>query len=138
MSDRAEMLSNDSQHRLSSHWRDIPVRASMNDIIGGFPFADPNCKGCRKPLTVENAWMTDGCSCNSSLGINNLNETRWRLLMQLQQQESREIEQLKIELADARFRGTKIIEAQQAEIVRLKKELEISYAGPDADHGPGI
>jgi hypothetical protein len=55
------------------------------DIIGGFPYADPNCKGCGKPLTIENAWMTDGCPCNTALGVNSMNETRWRLLMQLQQ-----------------------------------------------------
>ena len=58
------------------------------DFIGGFPFADPNCKGCNKPLTLENAWSTDGCPCNSPLGVNNMNETRWRLLMQLQQKQS--------------------------------------------------
>lgn len=52
------------------------------DIIGGFPCAEPNCKGCGKPLTIENAPVTDGCPCNTPLGINNMNETRWRLLMQ--------------------------------------------------------
>ncbi len=65
------------------------------DIIGGFPVATPNCIGCGKPLLRENAWMTDGCPCNSSLGVNSVNETRWRLLMQLQQQQSNEIERLK-------------------------------------------
>jgi hypothetical protein len=55
------------------------------DVIGGFPYADPNCKGCGKPLVLENSWMTDGCPCNSALGTNSMNETRWRLLMQLQQ-----------------------------------------------------
>lgn len=64
------------------------------DIIGGFPYAEPNCKGCGKQLTIENAWMTDGCPCNTPLGINSMNETRWRLLMDLQQQQSREIERL--------------------------------------------
>jgi hypothetical protein len=58
------------------------------DIIGGFPFADPNCKGCGKTLLLENAWMTDGCPCNHVLGVNSMNETRWRLLMQLQQRQS--------------------------------------------------
>lgn len=64
------------------------------DVIGGFPYADPNCKGCGAPLTLENAWMADGCPCNTALGVNSMNETRWRLLMQLQQQQSRRIEQL--------------------------------------------
>ena len=61
------------------------------DIIGGFPETDPNCKGCGKPLTIENAWMTDGCPCNTALGVNSMNETRWRLLMNLQQQQSRDL-----------------------------------------------
>jgi hypothetical protein len=64
------------------------------DIIGGFPVAEPNCKGCGKPLLLENAWMTDGCPCNSTLGINSMNETRWRLLMELQQRQSQQLEEL--------------------------------------------
>lgn len=63
------------------------------DVIGGFPIVDPNCSGCGKPLTIENAWMTDGCSCNSGLGVNSMNETRWRLLMELQQRQARELYQ---------------------------------------------
>lgn len=61
------------------------------DIIGGFPLVDSNCKGCGKPLVVENAWLTDGCACNSPLGVNSMNETRWRLLMELQRQQAREL-----------------------------------------------
>lgn len=61
------------------------------DVIGGFDHRDPECKGCGKPLTVENAWVTDGCPCNSPLGINSMNETRWRLLMQLQQEQSQSL-----------------------------------------------
>lgn len=68
------------------------------DVIGGFPHAEPTCRGCGVPLTLENAWMTDGCPCNSPLGINNLNETRWRLLMELQQQQSRSLERLEQQL----------------------------------------
>lgn len=70
------------------------------DIIGGFPFADPNCKGCGEPLTLENAWSTDGCPCNSPLGVNSMNETRWRLLMQLRQKQSWQLEQAH-KMADA-------------------------------------
>ena len=55
------------------------------DIIGGFPYADPNCKGCGKPLLLKNAMVTDGCGCNTPLGVNSMNETRWRLLMQYAQ-----------------------------------------------------
>lgn len=57
------------------------------DIIGGFPYASPECKGCGEPLTLANAWMTDGCPCNSELGVNSMNETRWRLLMERQQRD---------------------------------------------------
>jgi hypothetical protein len=67
---------------------------SQSDIIGGFPIVNANCAGCGKPLLVENAWMTDGCPCNTPLGVNSMNETRWRLLMQLQQQQARKIESL--------------------------------------------
>jgi len=63
-------------------------------IIGGFTYVDPNCKGCGKPLEIKNAWMTDGCPCNSVLGVNNENETRWRLLMELQQIQSRALAQI--------------------------------------------
>jgi hypothetical protein len=65
------------------------------DVIGGFPTASDNCLGCGKPLLLDNAWVTDGCPCNTPLGINNDNETRWRLLMQLQQRDSREAERLR-------------------------------------------
>jgi hypothetical protein len=57
-------------------------RAMDADIIGGFPYSDPNCKGCGKPLDIEHAGLTDGCPCNTPLGVNNMNETRWRLLLQ--------------------------------------------------------
>lgn len=65
------------------------------DIIGGFAHASPNCRGCGKPLTVENANLTDGCPCNSPLGVNSTNETRWRLLMELQQKTQRSLEAAK-------------------------------------------
>ena len=67
------------------------------DIIGGFPAHanSPNCAGCGKQLVIENAWMTDGCPCNTPLGVNSMNETRWRLLMQLQQAQARELESLR-------------------------------------------
>ena len=72
--------------------------ATETDTIGGFPYAYPSCKGCGKPLELANAWMTDGCPCNTPLGINSMNETRWRLLMQLQQDQSREIARLRADV----------------------------------------
>lgn len=68
------------------------------DIIGGFKRADPNCYGCAQPLELKNAWMADGCPCNTRLGVNSMNETRWRLLMQLQQKDSRDRESLEAAL----------------------------------------
>jgi hypothetical protein len=65
---------------------------SQSDIIGGFPVKSEFCAGCGCPLLRENAWMTDGCPCNSPLGVNSMNETRWRLLMELQQRQARAIE----------------------------------------------
>ena len=62
--------------------------------IGGFPYVTPDCLGCGTPLKFANAWMTDGCPCNSPLGVNSMNETRWRLLMDLQQWQSRQLEKL--------------------------------------------
>lgn len=73
---------------------EILGQVANTDTIGGFPYADPNCKACGAELKVENAWMTDGCPCNNPLGINSMNETRWRLLMQLQQQQAHELEEL--------------------------------------------
>ena len=32
--------------------------------------AHPVCRGCNQPLKAENAWMSDGCPCNSERGIN--------------------------------------------------------------------
>jgi hypothetical protein len=75
------------------------------DVIGGFPQVSPNCAGCGQPLRIENAWVTDGCPCNTPLGVNNQNETRWRLLMQLQQKQSHEIERLKALLDEIRTDG---------------------------------
>lgn len=64
------------------------------DIIGGFPSKSPYCEECGKTLAKHNAWMTDGCPCNGPLGCNSMNETRWRLLMELQQEQARELERL--------------------------------------------
>ncbi len=84
------------------------------DVIGGFPFSDPNCKGCGKELAIENAWMTDGCPCNHVLGINSMNETRWRLLMRLQQLQSFKIESVRAAL-----------ERVKAESLRIESDREI-------------
>jgi hypothetical protein len=69
------------------------------DIIGGFPISSPYCAGCGNKLNRENAWMVDGCPCNSELGVNNLNQTRWLFLMQLQQLQVVELETAKRILA---------------------------------------
>ena len=61
------------------------------DIIGGFSYATPCCDACGNKLLVVNAWMTDGCPCIGPLGCNSMNETRWRLLMELQQRQSMQL-----------------------------------------------
>lgn len=53
------------------------------------------CGGCGKPLLIENAWMEDGCPCNTPAGVNNLNLYRWRLLHELQQQQNRVVPALR-------------------------------------------
>lgn len=62
--------------------------------LAGF-YSDPNCRGCGEPLTIDNAWMVDGCPCSSPAGVNTRSERRWALLMQLQQLQARELEKLK-------------------------------------------
>jgi len=64
------------------------------DVLRGFMIVSDTCAGCGSVLLLENAWMTDGCPCNSRLGVNSTNETRWRLLMALQQRQAREAEAL--------------------------------------------
>lgn len=86
--------------------------AQAADVIGGFPIVQSICLGCGKTLLLENAWMADGCPCNSVLGINSMNETRWRLLMQLQQSQAIENESIKGELAH--MRTTDAVQDRQA------------------------
>ena len=62
----------------------------------------PPCNGCGKPLLLENAWMYDGCPCNSPNGINDDNPRRWKLLWALQQKGARRIEELERERDAAR------------------------------------
>lgn len=54
------------------------------------------CNGCGQPLVSENAWMEDGCPCNSPKGCNDGNQLisdfRQDAIWKLQ----REIEQLKL------------------------------------------
>lgn len=57
------------------------------------------CFGCGATLIMKNAWMEDGCPCNSKTGCNNENLCRWTLLHRLQQRGSAEIAKLKEELA---------------------------------------
>jgi len=99
----------------------------LADVIGGFPVTDPNCAGCGKPLTLENAWMTDGCPCNHPLGINNQNETRWRLLMRLQQLQDVERNKLSEKCEQAaigRSLCERTISEQAATIARLENDNE--------------
>lgn len=72
------------------------------------------CAGCGKPLLLENAWMEDGCPCNTPAGINNHNLYRWRLLHELQQKGSHRIASL--EAALQRSEAVVAIAREQIEI----------------------
>lgn len=88
------------------------------DFIGGFEIISPTCLGCGEALAIDNASMTDGCPCNSPLGVNNANETRWRLLMELQRRQARELEAAKGRIEKA------IVAFNVADTERLKETIE--------------
>lgn len=73
--------------------------SETTDSICGFPAYKPYCLECKAPLLIENAWMSDGCPCNSKPGCNTINGTRWRLLRDLQQQQSDELATLRAQVA---------------------------------------
>lgn len=62
---------------------------------------DYKCLGCCETLKTENAWMEDGCPCNSHAGCNDNNIGRWRLLHDLQQREHHRIAELTRQLAES-------------------------------------
>lgn len=39
------------------------------------------CRGCGKDLLPDNAWMEDGCPCNSPKGINEVPSEAWKSRM---------------------------------------------------------
>lgn len=97
------------------------------DVIGNFPYKSDECKGCGQTLTIENAWMTDGCPCNSPLGINNDNETRWRLLMLLQQREHHQLAALRQrveELEGSSRRWLALVRSYQKSGIRVDEVRE--------------
>lgn len=55
----------------------------------------PKCNGCGMQLLKKNAWMYDGCPCNTPFGVNDGNQTisEWR--RELQQEAMHENERLK-------------------------------------------
>lgn len=73
--------------------------SETTDSICGFPTYKPYCLGCKAPLLLEHAWMSEGCPCNSKAGCNTINGTRWRLLRDLQQQQSDDIDTLRAQVA---------------------------------------
>lgn len=89
-----------------------PEKAPLEDRHE-FPVDDPNCRGCGKPLTVENAWMVDGCPCNSVLGVNVMNATRWRLLGTLQQNRALELEKANAKIAELEAKAEESIDLEE-------------------------
>lgn len=69
------------------------VEEHLKDMMTGADYeaASQPCGGCGKPLILINAWMEDGCHCNSPAGVNNTNLWRWNLLHKLQQRMSSEL-----------------------------------------------
>jgi DNA-directed RNA polymerase subunit RPC12/RpoP len=121
------MPNNDFTHSMSKGGQNLgepgsrppaPGPQPATDIIGGFQVASYDCLGCGEPLQMANAWMADGCPCNSKLGVNSMNEHRWRLLMALQQHQSAELALTKSELART-----------QDELADLERAVTCPYCG---------
>lgn len=70
-------------------------------VIGEFPLKSKTCIGCGEELLVDNAWMTDGCPCNSPLGVNDTNQVRWLLLMELQQKHAEALLKKEVDFQNA-------------------------------------
>lgn len=58
--------------RVSNHEQRLAAieRATTCGTGPNEPSVAMTCNGCGKPLLPENAWMTDGCPCNSAFGCN--------------------------------------------------------------------
>lgn len=96
-------------------------------IIGTTLKASPKCLGCGEILLLCNAWMVDGCKCNSPLGVNDANRTRWELLLLAHRDRGYVIEKLETSLEDARkelSRKHNVI--QDLVIARNELELQLS------------
>jgi hypothetical protein len=99
-------------------------------MTGSVYYATPEpCRGCGKPLAVDNAWMEDGCPCNTAAGVNNQNAYRWHLLQQLQQRQSRELEAAQSDRSR--------VSALEAKRDRLREAIEwairLGSADPDGE-----
>lgn len=83
------------------------------------------CYGCNKPLFLRNAWMEDGCPCNTPAGVNNRNLYRWKLLHDLQQKESSE---LTARLEAAETENKRILTTHVVVMAEAKNRLEAAEA----------
>lgn len=95
-------LTTEERKTLARAYLDLERRLALSHVapLGGMVGKDMDapelpCCGCGQPLLIENAWMEDGCPCNTPAGVNNLNLYRWRLLHELQQRQSRELAEAK-------------------------------------------
>lgn len=87
----------------------------------------PYCAGCNAELTLENAWMEDGCPCNNKKHCNTFNWHRWRLLRDLQQQQCHQ-------LAAAKKREAVLREAaEEFRDIVLHDRGALAEAGMDND-----
>ena len=99
------------------------------------------CQGCNTPLDPVNAWMADGCPCNSPAGVNAgvLEDWRWFITQQNEQ-----IKQAMATLAAAErdvsgftkraYANQNKIAELEAEVVRLRNLLQRAYEVMAAIH----
>jgi hypothetical protein len=90
------------------------------------------CAGCGQPLVAENAWMEDGCPCNSPAGCNDGNQqiSEWR--REAQQKAAHELARLKSETAQAIADLEAVAEARIGELQATIAQAWSKLTGWDA------
>lgn len=110
--------------------------ANKSDFINGIVKAVVTaCFGCGNPMLNENAWMEDGCLCNTHKGINCRNPARVAQLEQyardIKEQANKDVAEIKIQLATAYQKEAESCDKALADLVRkIATETE-----PDGTRG---
>lgn len=81
----------------------------------------PLCGGCGVALQPANAWMQDGCPCNTPRGVNDGNQliSHWRLLLQQTASHNLAVAQ------EANERLVKELVKRDDRIAELEKQLSL-------------